>query len=208
MDVKYIGSGLLLQPGVKDPRRVFTDERDYAVAKKNDEAYTHAYMEIGAVANTHGVRGEIKVFPHTFDVKRFAKLDDIILVKNGAEKIYVIENVKYLKQFALLKFKGVDDMNGAALLKGALVCIPKDMALPLGADEYYIGDIIGCRVYGLDEALTGEITGVLETAAHDIYEIKTPDNREILIPAVKRYVREIDIKLKKVRAETPEMYLT
>jgi len=195
---------LVLDPSLA----LFDDIGGVDLGKKNDEVYKYdSYMDVGAVANTHGVKGEIKIFPHTFDVKRFDKLEEIILIKNGAEKTYAVENVKHQKQFVLLKLKNVGDMNAAALLKGALVCVPKDLALPLGADEYYIGDIIGCRVSGLNGEPIGEITGVTETGAHDIYEATAPDGREILIPAVKRYIHEIDIKNKHIRAEIPEMYL-
>ena len=156
------------------------------------------YLEIGVVANTHGVKGEVKVFPYTFDRKRFELLDEVTMLQGTDEKKYIIERIKYLKQFVIIKFEGIHDMSQAEKLKQSILVIPKKLALPLGDDEYYIGDLIGCAVTHVDGATLGKITDVLATGANDVYVIKNEAGKEILIPAVKQFIGKIDINNKSV----------
>ena len=169
----------------------------------DDTQINDGYLSIGAVANTHGVRGEVKVFPYTFDVNRFGLLSEVIVIISGGERSYTIERARAHKQCVILKFTGVDDMTAAERLKGALLCIPKSLALPLEADEYYIGDVVGCAAYNLSGAFIGEVTDIMETGANDVYVITQPDGGEVLLPAVKQYVHAVDITNKRITAELP-----
>jgi len=169
----------------------------------NDTQINNGYLSIGTVANTHGVRGEVKVFPYTFDVNRFGLLREVIVIADGGERAYAIERARAHKQCVILKLTGVDDMTAAERLKGALLCIPKSLALPLEEDEYYIGDVIGCAAYDADGAFIGEVTDILETGANDVYIINQPGDGEILLPAVKQYVLAVDIANKRITVELP-----
>ena len=94
------------------------------------------YFVIGDVVNTQGIKGEVRVIPCTDDESRFELLDSVFLEQRGKMTEYYIENVRYHKQFVLLKFEGVDDMTTAEKLKGATVKIPPEDALPLEEGEY------------------------------------------------------------------------
>ena len=166
-------------------------------------------IEIGVITNTHGVRGEVKVFPHTFDTGRFRLLREITAVSPDNETVFEIEHVKNSNKYIILKFAGINDLDSAARLKGAVLTIPKSLALPLGVDEYYIGDIIGCAVADPDHRMIGEVVDILETGNPDssepdgVYVIKKPDGREIMLPAVKEFIKNVDIANKTIIAEPP-----
>jgi len=152
-------------------------------------------LYIGRVANTHGVKGMIKVIPTTDDPKRFELLKEVLIEDiKGNTKTYTIEEVKYLKQFVLLNLKEVKTMDEAILLKQGIVKIPRDQALELAEDEYYISDLVGLKV----NTDTGENLGVLKdvifTGSNDVYVVKDKDNKEILLPAIKECVKQIDIE--------------
>ena len=161
-------------------------------------------MEIGIIVNTHGVKGDVKVIPYTFEKTRFGLLDEVALMRGNDRRTLKIENVKYQKQFVILKFAGIDDMAAAAGLKNYVITIPKSLALPLGDDEYYIGDIIGCRVTDVSGETLGELTEIIETGANDVYAVTMKNGRELLIPAVKKYIKNVDTIAKTIVVDLPE----
>ena len=104
-------------------------------------------LQAGVITTTHGIRGEVKVYPTTDDVHRFEDLDSVLL-ETGREYIELeIENVKYFKQYAILKFKGINNINDIEKYKGRSLYVTRDQAIPLDEDEYYIADLIGLDVY-------------------------------------------------------------
>lgn len=155
-------------------------------------------LRVGVITTTHGIRGEVKVYPTTDDVNRFNDLKEVIL-DTGKEMIPLnIENVKFFKQFVILKFKGIDDINDIEKYKNKDLLVTRDNAVELGEDEYFVYDIIESDVY-TDEGLhLGILTEVLATGANDVYVVKTKDNKEILLPCIKECILDIDIDNKKI----------
>ena len=103
-------------------------------------------LQIGALVKTHGVHGEVKVFPMTDDVKRFKKLKETIL-DTGKEKIILnIESVKFFKQFVILKFKGYDSIESIEKFCGKGIFVDREHAVKLNKDEYFVADLIGINV--------------------------------------------------------------
>ena len=155
------------------------------------------FLRVGVISSTHGVRGEVKVFPTTDDARRFEELEEVIL-DTGKEQIPLrIEHVKYFKQFVILKFQDVDDINEIEPYKGKSLYVTRDMAVPLGENEYYIADLIGMDVFLEDGSLFGKIKDVMETGANDVYIIQTQE-KEVLIPAIKDCIRQVDVKENKM----------
>ena len=115
-------------------------------------------LQAGVITTTHGIRGEVKVFPTTDDVHRFEDLDSVLLDTGRDYMKLEIENVKYFKQYAILKFKGIDNINDIEKYKGRSLYVTRDQAIPLEEDEYYIADLIGLDVY----LESGEKFGVLK----------------------------------------------
>lgn len=152
-------------------------------------------FEVGKIVNTQGIKGVVRVIPMTDDIKRFELLKKIY-VCGKEDEVYEIEKVSYHKQFVLLKFKGIDDMTTAELkLKNRLLKIDDSDALPLEEDEFYIRDLMGCKVVTQEKDTLGEVTDVIFTGANDVFVVKTKD-KEVLIPNTKNCVKDIDIENK------------
>jgi 16S rRNA processing protein RimM len=150
-------------------------------------------LQVGAITQTHGIHGEVKVFPTTDDVKRFKKLKDVIL-DTGKEKITLeIEGVKFFKNLVILKFKGFDNINDIEKYKGKSLYVTRENAVKLRRDEYFIADLIGLKVYDDEDNYLGELTNVIETGANDVYEVKFEDGREVLFPAIKQCILNVDM---------------
>ena len=150
-------------------------------------------LQAGVITSTHGIRGEVKVFPTTDDAQYFRELKKVYL-DTGKEQIPLeIEHVKFFKQFAILKFKGIDNINDIERYKGKSLMIDREDASPLGEDEYYIGDMIGMDVYTDDPAEHfGVLQDVLETGANDVYIIDSDRHGEVLVPAIRQCILRVD----------------
>lgn len=150
-------------------------------------------LQVGAITQPHGVRGEVKVFPTTDDVKRFKKLKEVILDTGKEKKLLEIEQVKFFKQFVILKFKGLDTMNDVEIYKHKNLYVTRANAVKCAKDEYFIADLIDCEVFDENDNKLGSLTNVIQTGANDVYEVKLTDGREVLLPAIKECVLNVDI---------------
>lgn len=155
------------------------------------------FLRVGVIANTHGVHGEVKVFPTTDDITRFKKLKTVQL-DTGRELMELkITGVKYFKNMAILKFEGMDNINDIEKYKGKDLLITREQAVPLSEDEFFICDLIGCQVVTEDGTMVGELTEVLQTAANDVFVVQGRE-KEILVPYIGDCVKHISIEEKKV----------
>ena len=156
-------------------------------------------LQVGVITSTHGVRGEVKVFPTTDDVRRFKKCKEVLL-DTGKERIpLTVEGVKFFKQFAILKFKGIDSINDVEKYKGKSLFVPRKDAVRLQKDEYFIADLIGVEIFDEEEKKIGILKDVLETGANDVYVITMEDGRELLLPAIKQCILEVRIEERYMR---------
>ena len=151
-------------------------------------------LQAGVITTTHGIRGEVKVFPTTDDVHRFEDLDSVLLDTGREYMELEIENVKYFKQYAILKFKGIDNINDIVKYKGRSLYVTRDQAIPLEEDEYYIADLMGLDIYLENGEKFGILKDVMETGANDVYIVETEEGKEVLIPAIHECVLDIDIE--------------
>lgn len=157
-------------------------------------------FQIGVITSPHGVMGEINVFPTTDDPKRFKRLKEVILSipKTGKteEKMVEIESVKFFKQMVILKLKGYDDRDAVEKLRQSNLYVTRDKAVRLQKDEYFIADLIGLNVLDHDAAdqKIGVVTDVMVTGANDVYVIRMEDDRELLLPAIKQCVLDVDVE--------------
>lgn len=155
-------------------------------------------LQVGIISSTHGVRGEVKVFPTTDDVKRFKKLKKVILDTGREHLPLEVESVKFFKQFAIVKFKGIDNINDIEKYKGKSLLVDRENAVKLRKDEYFIADMIGLQVYTEDRETFGVLKDVLETGANDVYIIDSPKYGEVLVPAIKQCILDVDIEGQKM----------
>ncbi len=162
------------------------------------------FFQIGVISSTHGVRGEVKVFPTTDDVRRFKKCKEVLL-DTGRERISLeVEGVKFFKQFAILKFKGIDTLNEVEKYKGKSLLVPRKDAVRLRKDEYFIADLIGIDIYDEEEEKVGVLKDVIETGANDVYVIQMEDGRELLLPAIKQCILEVKVEERYMRVHVLE----
>lgn len=162
-------------------------------------------LQVGAIATTHGVRGEVKVFPMTDDVKRFKKLKKILLDTGKGYQELEIAQVKFFKNMVILKFKGIDNINEIEKYKGRGLFVTREQAVTCEKDEYFIADLIGLQVFTEAGELLGEIKDVLQTGANDVYVVQISENspyvqqvanpnRELLLPAIQECIRNVDME--------------
>jgi len=161
------------------------------------------YLSIGQIVNTHGIKGEIKVFPLTADITRFNKLKEVYVEEKSELKKYSVASVKYFKNTVIMKLEGIDSINDAEKLKELYLKVGRWDAVPLPQDTFFICDIVDSEVYDIELGLIGKLTNVLQTGSNDVYVV-TQDKKEILIPALKTVVKEIDLKNKKITVKLPE----
>ena len=151
-------------------------------------------LQVGVITQTHGVRGEVKVFPTTDDVNRFKKLKQVILDTGKETMPLEIQSVKFFKQFVILKFKGIDNINDIEKYKRCSLYVTREHAVPLEEDEYFIADMIGMEVCTEDGNIFGTLKDVIETGANDVYVIESAEHGEVLVPAIKECTRSVDIE--------------
>lgn len=151
-------------------------------------------LQVGAITSTHGVRGEVKVFPTTDDAKRFSKLKEVEMeTKEGTTTLH-IKGVKYFKQFVILKFAEFDSLNDVEAIKGRKLFVTRKNAVKLQKDEFFIADLIGLKVVDEQKRLEGIVNDVLQTGANDVYDITLDDGRDLLLPAIKDCVLHVDME--------------
>lgn len=151
-------------------------------------------LQVGAVTSTHGLAGEVKVFPTTDDAKRFKKLKHVLL-DTGKELLPLeITQVKFFKQMVILKFKEYDKIEDVMGFKGKNLFVTRENAVKLKKNEYFIADLIGMKVYTEDEAYLGVLNDVLATGANDVYEVRMENGKDVLIPAIHQCILDVDVE--------------
>ena len=157
------------------------------------------YLRVGVISSSHGVRGEAKVFPTTDDVQRFKKLKTCILDTGREYKELHIESVKFFKQMVILKFKEITSIDELMPYKGKDLLVTRDQAVKLEENEYFICDLIGLRVVTDEGEDFGVLTDVMQTGANDVYCIRTEEHGEVLIPAIKDCILDVDVEAGKMK---------
>ena len=151
-------------------------------------------LKVGVITTTHGVRGEVKVYPTTDDAERFLDLDYVMLDTGKEYRRLDIKNVRFFKNLAILKFDGIDNINDIEKYKGCSLWIPREEGQELGEDEYYIADLIGMKVVLEDGSSFGTLTDVMETGANDVYVVENGEGEEILLPAIRECILDVDVE--------------
>ena len=151
------------------------------------------FLQVGAITSTHGIRGEVKVFPTTDDPARFKKLKKVILDTGKRQIDMEIQSVRFFKQFVIVKFKGIDNINDVEQYKGSSLFVSRENAVSLEENEYYIADLIGMEVF-TEEGHFGIVKDVMETGANEVYIIDSDVHGEVLVPAIKQCIENVDVE--------------
>jgi len=158
------------------------------------------YIDFGKITSTHGIRGEVKIYPYTDDVDNILNLKKIYIEGKG----YKVSSIRFHKNMFVIKLNGINTVEEAEAFRNKLVQREIDENEELEEDTYYIKDLIGLDVYLEDNSLFGKIKDVFQTGANDVYVIQTVDSKEVLIPAIKSVVKDVDIVGNKMIIELME----
>lgn len=155
-------------------------------------------FRVGVIANTHGLRGEVKVFPTTEDPERFRTLNDVLL-DTGSEWLPLeVTSVRFFKNLVIVKFKGYDSINEIEQYKGKDLYVTRENAIPLEEGEYYLADVIGAEVFTEDGGIFGELTDVLTgNGANNVFVVQH-EGKEVLLPVIPDCVKNVDVEQGKV----------
>lgn len=155
-------------------------------------------LEIGQIVNTFGIKGFVKVNPWVNDVTRFDDLKKVYIKIRKSLKELEIEEVKYHKNQVLLKFKGIETVEQAEMLRNAILEIDRKDAIPLEEGEYFIADLLESEVYTDEGEKLGILEDIFNTGSNDIYVVKNELGKSILLPRIKDVFKEIDVENKKI----------
>ena len=156
-------------------------------------------FRVGVIANTHGVRGEVKVFPTTDAPERFKVIKTVILDAKREKITLEIQSAKFFKNLVIVKFKGIDNINDIEKYKGCDLYVTRENATPLNEGEYYIADLIDMLVVDEEGNELGILDDVLQTGANDVFVVKLKETgKELLLPNIPSCVLNVDLDDRKV----------
>lgn len=151
-------------------------------------------LRVGVISSTHGIRGEVKVFPTTDDSSRFRDLKEVTLDTGKEQLVLKIQNVRFFKNMVILKFEGYDNINDIEAYKGRDLLIRRDQAVALKEGEYFIADLIGLQVVTDEGETLGILKDVLQTGANDVYAVTLKSQKDVLIPAIRQCILGVDLE--------------
>lgn len=146
-------------------------------------------IKIGKIVSPHGIKGQVKVYNYSRR-DRFEDISEITIDK----KIFNIESTSSVKNMVILKIRGIDDRNSAESLRGQDVFMDEKYLDELNEDEYLIRDLIGLDVFREGSSSIGKVNDVLQYASSDTYEIKMNNGKMAYIPAVKEFIKDVDLE--------------
>ncbi len=152
------------------------------------------YLKIGSIISTHALKGEVKVYPTTEDVRRYDDLDRVYIDGRFGKECLRVERVRYFKNLVIVKFCDLDRIEDVERLVKKDLLVSREDAIPLGENEYFICDVIGLKTVTDDGRELGTVKDVMETGANDVYIISKKDSpkSELLLPATKEVILEIN----------------
>ena len=154
------------------------------------------YFEIGQIVNTSGLKGILKIKPFTDDIKKFSNLKTIYIKTKSGLTEFKIEQVRYVKNMVMLKLTGIDTVEEAEKYRNLYIKILRDQEEELEEGSYYVVDILGCKVNTDANQELGKIVDVFQTGSNDVYVVKDEQGKQILLPAIKQVIKNVDIKNK------------
>ena len=153
-----------------------------------------SYLRVGVIASTHGLKGEVKVFPTTDNPERFRDLKQVILDTGDEYKSLHVAGVKFFKNQVIMKFREFQDINEIEQYKGKDLLVTRDQAVPLEENENFITDLIDMEVYTDEDKRLGILRDVLQTGANDVYVVETEERKEVLLPAIPSCILKVDVE--------------
>lgn len=162
----------------------------------NAEERMKATFNMGKIVNSHGIKGEVKIYPYTDDLYKFEEFE-YLLIEGEGEKKFEVESSRVHKNMVLLKFKAFNDINEITRFKEKNIYIYRDDADDDG-EGHYVVDLIGCTIFDEHHIEIGILEDVLQNTAQDLYMIKQPNGKVFYLPVVDEFVKQIDIDKREI----------
>ncbi len=148
------------------------------------------FFRVGIFTSTHGIRGEIKVYPTTDDMHRFSHLKRVYMETKEGRQELTVEHVSYFKNMVIVKFKEYSDINAIERYKGSSLFVAREDAMPLKKGCYYIADLLDSTVMTDDGRRLGILKDVLQTGANDVFVVQG-EEKEYLLPNIPSCILEV-----------------
>ncbi len=150
---------------------------------------------IGKITSPHGIRGEVRVYPYGKGLASFSKEQELTCCNHeGKQHTVTVEAARSHKGMVILKLKEINNRNQAEILRDGSLFLDEKNLPKLDDDEFYVKDLIGLSVYNVkDKVKLGVVNDVLTQGPQDIYEIKLEDGRTVYVPAVKEFIKAVDL---------------
>lgn len=158
-----------------------------------------AWIVVGEIIGAFGIHGELKVYPLTDFPKRFAQTPTLYL--GDAHTPYAVQGARVHQHIVILKLAGIDEMSAAERLRRITLWLPETERMPLAADQFYLHDVVGLRVVHVNGQPLGEVVNFITGTGNDLFVVRTPAGGEVLLPAVRAFVREMDISAGMLRVD-------
>lgn len=164
------------------------------------------YLIIGKLIGAHGVRGEMKIFPITDDVRRFSSISECMLLSPNEKLLRTVHVTgrRFTSDTVIVSVEEITDRDEAQKLSGLFIAVKRADAAPLPEGRYFISDMIGCKVSDSERGLLGVLSDVLQTGANDVLVVKRPGKLDLMIPYLKNVVTEVDIASKQISVVLPD----
>ncbi len=168
------------------------------------ESIMEQMLRVGVITSTHGIRGEVKVFPTTDDVNRFKKLKKVFLEVGKEYKELKISSVKFFKNMVIIKFEGLNNINDVERFRQLSLYVTREDAVKCEEGEYFIADLIGLQVVTDTGETLGILKDVLQTGANDVYIVEMENKKEVLLPAIKDCILNVSLEENKMEVHVLE----
>lgn len=164
-------------------------------------------LSVGKIVNTHGIRGEVKIWLQTdFPEVRFAPDAELLIIhpEHGGHIPVTVAASRPYKQMYIVKFAEFNHINEVEKYKGYEVKVSKAETVELPENEYYFHEIIGCRVVDDEGKELGVIQDILRPGANDVWVVKMPNRQELLLPVIDDVVLDVNVQEKVVKIHLME----
>ena len=156
------------------------------------------FIVIGKVVSTQSNKGEVNILPLTDSIDRFKNLATVFLRNNHSQKILNIEKIRIKKDMVILKLKDIENIEEAKMIVGSFLEVERKNAVKLPKDTYFIFEIIGLEVYTENNVFLGKVENVISTGSNDVYIVKGENKKELLIPAIREVVKNVNLEKRRI----------
>jgi 16S rRNA processing protein RimM len=164
-------------------------------------------FNVGKIVNTHGIRGELKILATTdFPEDRFAKGSELLIIPaDGKAPIPVtIEMARFQKNMVVAKFKEYHNINDVEKYKGSLLKVSVERQGELEENEFYFHEVVGLEVVTEDDEKLGVVKEILTPGANDVWVVKMPDGKELLLPYIQDVILDVNVRENRVTVRLME----